>query len=99
MRWYDSVRFNPDVAMALAAFRVDEIYKKFGYEMWITSGKDKTHNPGSLHPLGRAFDIKTMHVPRTEWQAIHAAIVACLGPAFDVVLEADHIHLEYDPKN
>jgi len=97
MRWLDSVKFNdlqPQTVLAL--FRVDEVYTKFGYEFWITSLNDKTHAPGSLHFKGRAFDCRTKNVDADILVSLHAAIAACLGPQFDVVLESDHIHVEYE---
>lgn len=35
-----------------------EIYRHFGTEAVITSANDGTHGGGSLHPFGRAFDLR-----------------------------------------
>lgn len=64
--------------------------------MVITSVTDGQHKTGSLHYKGQAFDLR---LPRNN---ISSIIVAGLREAlhsdFDVVLEIDHIHVEYDPK-
>lgn len=64
----------------------------------ITSASDGKHGPNSLHYKGRALDLRTNNVPRHALSALHADLKSALGPQFDVVLETDHIHLEYDPK-
>lgn len=99
MRWLDSVKFQElKPQTLLAIIRVDEVYKKFGYEFWITSANDSQHKTNSLHYTGYAFDCRTKNVPAQLHVSLHAAIQACLGPQFDCVLESDHIHVEYDPK-
>ncbi len=53
---------------------------------------------GSLHYAGAAIDIRTRDIPLADVQKLIARIKACLGEDFDVVLETDHLHLEYQPK-
>jgi len=63
-------------------------------ELVITSTYEGTHSEGSLHYANLAIDIRKnlakilSHVEIKEW----------LGKDYDVILEADHIHIEYDPK-
>ena len=77
----------------------------------ITSGcegskDDGVHKPSSLHYpensptlLGRAIDLRTFDVPKERLtNALLPSLRLLLGTDFDVVLEKDHIHLEYDPK-
>lgn len=81
----------------------------FGEDCVVTSLLDGTHNPGSLHPLGRAADLRTLDLiprDRESWFAALCAALARMG--FDVVWEGGvgatplttgaHIHIEYDPK-
>ena len=72
--------------------RVARLLKKHGEDLFITSLRDGNHSPGSLHYDGLAFD---MHYPHS---VTVQHIKAVLGPGWDVVLEPDHIHCEYDPK-
>lgn len=64
----------------------------------ITSASDGTHGPNSLHYNGLALDIRTRHVMETMLPLIHRDAKNELGEQFDVVLEADHLHVEYDVK-
>lgn len=68
------------------------------YDCVITSASDGKHGPNSLHYKGCALDLRTRHLNGQQLQAIYAELKESLGDQFDVVLEADHIHLEYQPK-
>ena len=75
--------------------RLDKVFQKFGVaEAVITSGRDGVHKEGSFHYQGKAFDLRTWHV----LEALNAALKEEFGPHYDVLLEKDHIHVEYDPK-
>lgn len=63
--------------------------------MTITSITDGDHMAGSLHNTGDAFDLR-LPVKRMGVNLV-SALREALGGDFDVVLEADHIHVEYDP--
>lgn len=85
--------------MALAAFVVEGVYVEVsGEQAVITSGADSKHGEKSLHPFGRALDFRTRHVSAGLMPKIVAKIKDCLGGQFDVVLESDHLHVEFDPK-
>lgn len=64
----------------------------------ITSVNDGEHSPKSLHRFGYAFDCRIWVL--TEAKRVMAAqrIAKALGDDFDVVLESDHLHIEYDPQ-
>jgi hypothetical protein len=64
----------------------------------ITSGVDSVHGPNSLHPLGKALDLRTNTLSGDVALMIHHDLKQALGGQFDVVLEKDHIHVEFDPK-
>jgi hypothetical protein len=69
----------------------------------ITSGDDGKHMINSLHYKGLAIDLRTRDLEGGSLgsiaKGIHAELKGLLGRDYDVVLEKDHIHLEYDPKN
>jgi hypothetical protein len=79
----------------------------FGMNMVITSMVDGHHNDGSLHPEGRAADVRDEDLKPTERITWFNAIKNALEPmGFDVVSEkvgstpettAVHLHIEYDP--
>jgi hypothetical protein len=64
--------------------------------LFITSLTDGQHMPGSLHACGDAVDIRLPS--ETSNTAMVQMIRAALTSDYDVVLEADHIHIEYDPR-
>ena len=66
-------------------------------DILVTSIRDGNHMPGSLHYDGHAFDVR-WPVHYEDRDVLLDALRDALGPDFDVVGEADHIHIEYDPK-
>ena len=82
---------------AVAMPIIFEIYRDFGVTAVITSGTDGLHLPNSLHYSGMAFDFRTRHVPLGQREELAAEVSRALGDNFDVVLESDHLHVEYDP--
>ena len=66
------------------------------YDCVITSANDSKHGPNSLHYSGRALDLRTRHLNEQGLQAVFHKLKEALGEQFDVVLESDHIHLEWD---
>lgn len=115
----DSVetKFHPLLTCFL--IESDEIYRKWGAELTITSGSEHTtrHSKTSLHYSDPccAADIRSWAV----WDALNPEIkieakaqaAALQGYAanfctkykiptnwIEVILESDHIHIEYQPK-
>ena len=90
--WMD---MHPSVDSPELHKKLDLIFQKFNVaEAVITSGRDGKHKVDSFHYTGKAFDLRTNHV----LQALTDAIKDELGPHYDVLLETDHIHVEWDPK-
>lgn len=79
-----------------ALFIADDLHRlATGKELVITSLRDGKHKTGSKHYSGEAADLRIHYLPRPDiWSNELAAKV---GPDFDVLLEGDHIHVEYDP--
>lgn len=68
------------------------------YDCVITSANDSKHGPNSLHYKGQALDLRTRHLNGQGLQSVYHKLKESLGEQFDVVLEADHIHIEFDVK-
>jgi hypothetical protein len=64
----------------------------------LTSGIEGSHGRASLHFAGCAVDLRTLNVPTEKLQPLVERIRAALGADFDVVLESNHIHAEFQPK-
>lgn len=80
---------------------VAAVFSRHGYAATITSGLEGDHRAGSKHDTGDALDFRTRDLPGgstgLEAQLLAAEIAGELGAAYDVVLEASHLHVEYDP--
>ena len=79
------------------------IYDKYGYSFWITSANDGKHMKGSKHYDDDAVDSRT-------WGIVAAGFLYIIGnemqemldlhcSGYQVVIEDDHYHVEWDPKN
>ncbi len=98
------MRFKPGVKLeglrpeALAGMVVvDSVMQRFDRELTVTSITDGRHMPGSLHAKGRAFDCRFWDFPPAMRARLVDDLRAALRDEFDVVLESDHIHVEWDP--
>jgi len=76
---------------------VADVFNRNSYQLTITSGIDGTHAATSLHYSGRAEDYRTRDVHPLDLPRMVAEIRSILGSAYDVILESDHLHVEYDP--
>jgi hypothetical protein len=78
-----------------------EVYRELGFDFVLTSVTDsqEVHMKNSLHPKGYAMDVRTRNVPTEKHQALATELATRIGPQYDVVLESDHIHVEFDPKS
>ena len=66
-------------------------------ELVVTSCTDGVHKVGSLHYEGLAVDLRSRDLTSAQRQAFLMRLREALGPEFDVILEKDHFHLEFDP--
>lgn len=64
----------------------------------ITSAIDGKHSRGSKHYSGNAFDVRTFELSDADREKARSMMADRMGEDFDVVLESDHIHVEFDPK-
>jgi hypothetical protein len=82
----------------LAAVAAERVYEEAGHDFTITACVNGKHSVGSLHYAGGAIDVRTRDIPPADVQKMLASIKSCLGGDFDVLLEVDHIHIEFQPK-
>jgi hypothetical protein len=96
---------RPELAGVLSL--IDEVYQAvIGEGVVFTSGTERTsnHKRGSIHYSGGAIDIRTRReksfdqLPADVKARLRDDLVSRLTREFDVVLEPDHIHLEFQPK-
>lgn len=99
MRFKSGVKvggLQPEILTALAV--ADGVYREHGAEFVVTSVMDGRHGPGSKHYEGFGFDSRTRHVARPVAERIADEVRRRLTDEYDVVLESDHLHVEFDPK-
>ncbi len=70
----------------------------FGVDLVVTSARDGKHMIGSKHYEGMALDLRIRDFAKNEEKTAAKFLQRRLGRHYDVVLESDHIHVEYDPK-
>ena len=85
---------RPEIVLALIA--ADRVYRENGAVMVVTSVVDGAHSATSLHYTGAGADLRRWNLPNPRKAA--DAISEALGDDYDVILEDDHIHIEYQPK-
>lgn len=81
----------------LAIVVAQSIYRAHGEELVITSLLDGRHSRNSLHYSGAAVDLRTRDLA-VPGAMVGADLKDALGADYDVVVEATHIHVEYQPK-
>ena len=87
---------KPEILLAVMV--ADSVYSQFGHELVLTEGTGGKHMNGSKHYIGDAVDIRTNYLTDDELRDIVDQIRDRLTVDFDVVVEATHLHLEFDPK-
>lgn len=87
---------RPELSLALQI--ADGIYNNHKTEMVITSVVDGVHSSNSLHYSGCAADLRIRDLPSGNASLVTKDMSEKLGSDFDVVLERDHIHVEYQPQ-
>ncbi len=87
---------KPELLLGLSV--ANDVYSKFGYELVVTSLNDSKHSRTSLHYVGQAADLRTRHMPLEVAKDIVEELKNSLPDEYDIILESDHIHVEWQPK-
>lgn len=93
------VWISPSDKMTFALKTADAIStSRFNKEIVITSLLDGKHGAKSLHYSGNGANLRIFIYTKDELVAFVKFLKDALDKEFDIVLEKDHIHIEYDPK-
>jgi len=84
--------------LVLALFIADQVYSDNGKNLVITSLNDSQHSKTSLHYSGAAADLRINYFNKSESMKVVRDLRTRLNDDYDVILEEDHIHLEFQPK-
>jgi hypothetical protein len=99
--------FRPCVVTLIET--LGEVANEINKDIWITSANDGKHKNGSKHYSNEALDIRIKNLSSEESWIVHKRLSGLndlvdynnepfYKNCYDVVLESDHIHVEYDPK-
>lgn len=87
------------VPMIIATIVAESFCNKLDVDCVITSCIDGTHSVKSKHYTGNALDFRTRDMNGTQQQMFFDAVSSGLGTDYDVILEHNHLHVEYEPRN
>ena len=62
----------------------------------VFSVEDLTHSQGSLHPFSLAVDLDVANGKRSDLEKLYGWLRRYLPAGYDVVLEPNHVHVEFD---
>lgn len=82
-----------ELMLILNTFFVRQLSKAFV----VTSCTDGKHMKGSRHYSGYAIDIRTRHLSHKDIEILFSWFTMWHDDKYDMVVEKDHIHVEYDP--
>lgn len=85
------------VEILLALIVAEQVYNTLDAELTLTSCTDGIHGYSSLHYVGYAIDLRTSNINDNKFY-VAREITKRLTCEYDVVLEKDHIHIEFQPK-
>ncbi len=87
-------RLNREIRRTLNV--VDKIYiEESGEEAIVSSTDEGNHSPSSLHYKGDAVDFR---LAKKNMQKIRIRLKKELGIDYDIIIEGNHLHCEFDPK-
>lgn len=84
--------------MSIVLINVESLWGMHGLEPTLTSGNDGKHRVDSFHYVGLALDFRSRDLSNTKALFFRDRLQERLGENYDVVLESDHFHIEYDPR-
>ena len=67
-----------------------------GYSPTVTSGCDGVHSTNSSHYVGKGFDFRTRDLDPATVQVWAKRIKGALGDYYFVLVESDHIHIQFN---
>ena len=87
---------RPELLLALVI--AEPLFVDKGVDLVVTSVIDGKHSVGSLHYTGAAVDLRTRDLTDEQKEEIKIQLAHVLGADYDVVLESNHFHIEFQPK-
>lgn len=84
--------------MMLVITIAQEFYKDLKIDCVITSCCDGKHSSTSLHYVGYALDFRTRNMNNFQQKLLLESLKNQLTKEYDIILESNHLHVEFQPK-
>ena len=82
--------------LVFASLICESVFNEAGQKFTLTSVCDGRHKVNSLHYVGKAFDIRVYDLRGISSYVMASRLQEALGSEFQVIVEPDHIHVEFD---
>lgn len=92
----DVFGIRPEVVLAIVV--AERIWNSYGLGLTLTCSRDGKHSETSLHYAGAAVDLRTHGMASDALAEAVRTLKGALGRDYDVIIEPDHLHLEYQPR-
>lgn len=99
------IRFETNVRIGIFSEELGKILRfasvwseRYKIDVVVNSWSDGKHSPTSLHPYDLAVDLDTEGDRPADLKRLHTYLARWAGPQYDVLLESDHIHVEWDSR-
>lgn len=92
----DPEGMRPEILLAVMV--AADVYSEAGKDLVVTSLLDGDHRAKSYHYNGLAVDLRIHNLDKVTQSTVTAKLRQRLTTDYDVVLEPDHIHIEFDKK-
>ena len=73
-----------------------EVFSKNNLPLTLTSAREGNHGRHSHHYKGLAIDLRVWDIADSV-NIYQRYLQEALGPDYQVIVEPDHLHVEYDP--
>lgn len=90
--------FGMRTELLLAIVIAERIWSGYGVDLVLTSMCDGKHSETSLHNAGAAVDMRSRDLASDAKVEAVKQLKAALGRDYDVILEVDHVHVEFQPR-
>ncbi len=87
---------KPEITCTISIIK--DVADELELDVILSSAIDRTHSRGSLHYVGLAIDIYWERFTQFDGDEFRVNLKEQIGVHYDVVLEGDHVHVEYQPK-
>jgi len=98
LQFKEGVQLTVTKAVNEILLKTELVFNHFNVPCTVTSGTDGKHGEHSKHYVCQALDFRRSNIKDELLAPLVQMLKQTFGKDYDIVLEVDHIHIEYDPK-